>query len=333
MILHPAALALLTMSLLVSIMVLMAGCSGVRILSSWDIRSGSELQLNLERRTYLISTILSYIFVFQVLSLFLYIYTADNLHVLFVGAMCAAGTLKVNAYGYPVLVLKVLNFLLAGTWLILNHADTRGYDYPLIKPKYVMLLFLTPLVLLEAYFQFRYFAGLHPHVITSCCGSLFSRNSGTIAGDIAALPVRPTAVAFYAAMSATLSSGSYFYLKGRGGWLFSASSVVTFFVAAASSISFICLYIYELPSHHCPFCVLQKEYGHVGYVLYAALLGGAVFGMGTGTLMPWRDHGSMIRVIPPLQRRLTAITLVLYFLFTLIATYWIVSSSFRLGER
>jgi hypothetical protein len=81
-------------------MVLLAGAVGVRILISWNIKSGSELQLGLERQTYLVSTILSYTFVFQILSLFLYIYTADNLHNLFVGAMCAAGTLNVNEYGY-----------------------------------------------------------------------------------------------------------------------------------------------------------------------------------------------------------------------------------------
>ena len=40
----------------------------------------------------------------------------------------------------------------------------------------------------------------------------------------------------------------------------------------------------------------------------------------------------MIRVIPPLQRRLTATTLVMYFLFMLIVTYRIVFSSFRLGK-
>lgn len=332
MILHPAVLALLAVSLLVSIMVLMAGYSGVLILRSWDIRSGSGLQLGLERRTYLISSILSYIFVFQILSLFLFIHTADNLHVLFVGAMCAAGTLNVNTYGYPVLILKILNFLLAGTWLILNYSDTRGYDYPLIKPKYAMLLFLIPPLLLEDYFQFRYFAGLHADVITSCCGSLFSRNSGNIIGDITTLPARQTAIAFYAAMAATFASGSYFYLKGRGGWLFSASSVLSFLTGAASMISFICLYFYELPTHHCPFCFFQKEYGYVGYILYATLLFGAVAGMGTGALMPWRGRSSMIRVIPPLQRRLTATTLVMYLLFTLIVTYRIIFSSFRLGK-
>ena len=44
--------------------------------------------------------------------------------------MCAAGTLNVNAYGYPALILKVVNAVLAGQWLILNHADNRVPDYP-----------------------------------------------------------------------------------------------------------------------------------------------------------------------------------------------------------
>lgn len=58
--------------------------------------------------------------------------------------MCAAGTLYVNSYGYPVLILKVINFLFAGLWLIVNYTDNRGYDYPLIKIKYLFLLILTP---------------------------------------------------------------------------------------------------------------------------------------------------------------------------------------------
>ncbi len=332
MILHPAVLALLAMSFLVSIMALVAVYVGVRIMRSWDIRSGSELQIGLERRTYLISSILGYVFIFQILSLFLFIYTADALHVLFAGAMCAAGSLQANAYGYPVLILKILNFLLAGTWLIFNFADTRGYDYPLIRSKYAMLLVLTPLLLLEGSLQFRYFKGLHADVITSCCGSLFSRNSETIIGDIAAMPAKPSAIAFYAAMVGTFASGSYFILKDKAGWLFSLSSVVTFLVAAASTVSFFCLYLYELPTHHCPFCFLQKEYGYIGYILYATLLCGTVTGMATGVLMPWKGHRSMVRFIPSLQRRLTLLTLVLYLLFTIVVTYWLVFSPLKLGN-
>jgi hypothetical protein len=331
MILHPAVLALLIGSLLISFMLLYAVWYGIRIVARWDIKSGSELQLSLEKRTYLISTILSYTLAFQLISLFLFVFTVDHLHTLFSGAMCAAGTLNVNAFGYPLLIMKIVNFLLAGLWLIINHADTRGYDYPLIKFKYTLLIAIAPLVLLETFFQFAYFLGLHADVITSCCGSLFSLDKPGIAGDLAGLSAGPMETAFYAGMAATACSGLYFYCRGRGGYLFSGLSFLTFIVAVASLISFICLYFYELPSHHCPFCILQSEYGYVGYALYITLLGGGVAGMGTGALQPLRGRGSMALVIPALQKRLTALNIVLYLLFTLIVSYRLIFSSLRLG--
>ena len=330
MILHPAVLALLIASILISFLVLHAGWYGLRILLKWDITSGSELQLSLERRTYLISTILGYSLFFQIISLFLFIYTVDSIHDLFFGAMCAAGTLNVNPYGYPTLILKIVNSLLAGVWLIINYADTQGFDYPLIKVKYLLLILIVPLVLVETFFLFRYFSGLHADVITSCCGTLFSSDKETISGDLAGLPNRPMMIAFYSSMAATYASGLYFFLTRRGGYLFPVSCFLTFIIAAASLISFICLYFYELPTHHCPFCILQKEYGHIGYVLYLTLLGGAVAGSGAGALMPFRNRRSLSQVIPSLQQRLAVVTLLSYALFTLIVTYRILTTPFKL---
>ncbi len=331
MILHPAILALLVVSLLTSFMVLYAGWYGVRILLRWDIRSGSELQLSLERRTYLISTILSYVLAFQLLSLFLFIYTADHLHSLFAGAMCAAGTLNVNGFGYPLLITKVVNFLLASLWLIVNHADTRGYDYPLIKVKYALLTAMAPLVLLEVVLQFGYFTGLHADVITSCCGSLFSLERPGIAADLTSFPSGLMKVVFYSGMALTAATGLSFWRTGRGGYLFSVLSCLAFAISAASLISFICLYFYELPTHHCPFCILQKEYGYVGYALYTTLLGGGVTGLATGALMPFRNRASMVKIIPSLQRRLALATVLLYALFTAVVSYQMLTSSLKLG--
>jgi len=100
----------------------------------------------------------------------------------------------------------------------------------------------------------------------------------------------------------------------------------------AALISFICLFFYELPTHHCPFCILQKEYGYVGYILYIALLGGGVAGMGTGVLTPLRKSGSMVRVVPSLQRRLIAANLLLYLIFSLIVSWRMIFSSLMLGN-
>ncbi|MEW8497009.1 MAG: hypothetical protein AB2699_00770, partial [Candidatus Thiodiazotropha taylori] len=74
MMLNPAILALLMVSILVSTMLLVAATFAFRILRHWDIQSGSELQLRLERRTYLVSTLLVWAFLFEFLSLLLFIY-------------------------------------------------------------------------------------------------------------------------------------------------------------------------------------------------------------------------------------------------------------------
>jgi hypothetical protein len=330
MIQHPGIMALLSASILTCVMLLYAAWCGGLILLKWDMESGSELQVVLERRTYLISTILGYGFLFQILSLFLYIFTADAIHSQFVGAMCAAGSLNVNPYGYQVLILKIANCLFAGIWLIINHVDSKGYDYPLIRPKYGLLILMAPLIYLETGLQFRYFSGLHADVITSCCGSLFSAAKGGVGGEMAALPPGPMEMVFFTAIIVTCGSGMGSWLKNWSGYIFSLASLATFVIAVAALISFISLYFYEMPTHHCPFCLLQKEYGHVGYVLYATLLGGGIAGLGVGALMPFRKRSSLSRIIPLVQQRLTFTGMFCYLLFTLIIVYRMVATPFRL---
>ena len=327
MVFHPAILALYLSSILVCFMALSSARHGIQILRRWDPRSGSELQLLLERRTYLVSTLLAYAFAFQLGSLFLFIYTAEHLHSLFVGAMCAAGSLYVNPFGYPTLVLKVINFLGAGLWIILNDADNRGYDYPLIKKKYLLLVLITPFILLEGFLQGSYFFLLRPDVITSCCGSLFSPTAESVTSEVVALPGILMTVVFYLWAASTFAAGLFFYFRGRGGYLFAALQGIFFLVAVTSILSFISLYVYELPSHHCPFCLLQREYGYVGYPLYVALLGSTMTGMGAGLLMRFRKVDSLKELLPHLQKRLTLVSMALILLFVAIVTYQVISSN------
>ncbi len=330
MILHPSIMALFLSSVLISTLLLYSSYYGILILRKWDMKSGSELQLDLERRTYLISTILTYVFGFQLVSLFLYVYTADILHPLFVGAMCASGTLTVNAYGYPTLILKVFNFITAGLWLVLNYTDNKAYDYPLIKSKYKFLLIITPLVVVETFLQTKYFLGLKPDIITSCCSTLFTSDSTGVASDLASVPSIPGKIAFYAIMALTLASGAYFYLKSRGGYVFASLCGISFVMAVISIISFFSLYYYELPSHHCPFDILHKEYYYAGYPLYLCIFGGTVAGMGTGVLMPFRKVASLIKIIPVIQKRLIIFSLVCFLIFTVMVTYKVISTPFKL---
>ena len=330
MIFHPSILALYVASVLISFMVLYSAFYGLQILRKWDLQSGSEGQLILERKTYLVSTLLTYFFGFELLSLFLYVFTVDRLHTFFVGAMCAAGSLYVNSYGYPALILKVINFLLAGLWLILNYTDNRAYDYPLVKKKYLFLLILTPLILAETILQAEYFLRLKPNIITSCCGSLFSTEATGLGFELSSVPGIPMKIVFYLSMTLTLLSAAYFCMRRKGGYILSILSAITFFSSVIAIISFISLYFYELPTHHCPFCILQKEYGYIGYPIYMTLFGGTIAGMGVGVLMPFRNIKSLSDVVPSVQRRLAIVSLILFLLFTAIVTYRMVFSGLSL---
>jgi hypothetical protein len=274
---------------------------------------------------------MAYTFAFQLFSLFLFIFTADKLHSLFTGAMCAAGTLNVNGFGYPALSLKIINFILGGTWLVINYTDNKAFDYPLIRRKYLLLIVIAPFVIAETVMQGAYFLNLKPHVITSCCGSLFSPEGAGVQGGMAALPSMPMRIVFYLSICLTLLSGLYFCVKGGSiGSFFAAASVFTFAVSVASLISFIALYFYELPTHRCPFCILQREYHYIGYPLYITLLIGVVGGTGVGVLMPFRGVESLKQVVPLIQKRLAILSMASYLLFAIIVTSAMVLTDFKL---
>ena len=327
---QPDILALFISSFLITGMMLYAAYYGILILKYWDIKSGSERQLGLERRTYLISTIIIYVLAFQLLSFFLFVYTADNLHTFFTGAMCAVGSLNVDRWGFPVVILKIVTFLLGGLWLIINFADNRGYDYPLIKVKYAALLVITPFILGETILQFKYFQGLKPEVIVSCCGSLFTSDTQGVVAEMIAFPRPVMEIAFYGGMLGCLASGIFFYQTGKMGYLFALTVLATFLISIASLVSFISIYIYELPSHHCPFCILQKEYGYIGYFLYLTLLLGGLTGMGVGILMPFRRIGSLEATLPILQKHLVLTSLTSYLLFAGVSTALIAFSNLKM---
>lgn len=330
MILNPAIIALLSGSVMVSGFALYAAAAGYDILRHWDPDSGSARQLKMERRTYLISTILMYTFGFELLSLFLFVFTADNLHGQFVGAMCAAGSLNVNAYGYPALVLKIMVSLLCGIWLVMNHVDSRAEDFPIIRPKYKLLMLLSGLLALETGLLAGYFGNLQPNVITSCCGTLFSEDVPSVAGLIAAMPPYPAKLIFFLVLVLTFRSGIQYVITGGPARVFAFFSNLLFVISVVALIAFISLYFYEMPTHHCPFCLLQEEYGYIGYPLYLSLLAAGVSGGSVGVIDSFKHRTSLTLRVPQLQRRLCLFCMIAYATFTAIAVYPMIFSDFKL---
>ena len=327
MIFQPAIIALLLASTVCVAILFAAAPFAIQVIRHWDITSGSERQLQLERRTYLFSTLTVFVMATQLLSLLLFVFNADKMSIMFVGAMCAVGTLNVNAWGFPALIAQMTVFFLAAGWLAVNHVDSRAPDYPLTRIKYAALLVLLPAVAAVLWLQLKYFANLRADVITSCCGSLFSEDTKGLTGDMAALPPAAAMVAFYTALSLAFATAAFHAQTGRAGVWVGVTSLASFGMALAGIISFVSLYIYEHPHHHCPFCILKPEYDWQGYWLYLPLFVATACGIGVGAVQPFRSIDSLREVIPRVSTRLAGIAAACLLLFAAVATILIVRSN------
>ena len=330
MIFHPAILALLAASAINAAVLLAAALFAVGLLRRWNPASGGEEQIALERRTYLVTTGVGLVLVIQCVALLLFVYNAERMSVLFSGAMCATGTLNVNAFGFPTLMLKIAGFFLAMLWLALNQADNLGRDYPLIRRKYALLLLIAPVFLAEAVVQALYFLGLDPDVITSCCGSLFSDTAAGVAAELAGLPPLPAMLAFFGVLAPTLAAGVVLWRSGRGGYLFGALSVAQFVVAITAVIAFLSLYVYEHPHHHCPFCLLKADFDYIGYPLYGTLFAATGYALAAALQQAHAHHPSLAGVLPARARRHAGMSVAFLLAFGLLAGGIVLTSNLKL---
>lgn len=330
MIFHPAIIALLLASSVAMAMLAAAAPFALQIIRRWNLASGDERQLRLERRTYLFSTLTGFVMFSQLLALLLFVFNADKMAAMFVGAMCAVGTLNINGYGFPALIAQLAAFFLAAAWLVINHVDNQAPDYPLVRVKYLLLLVLLPALALVLGLQLKYFLNLRADVITSCCGSLFSEDSKGVSGDMAALPLRPAMVGFYLAQGAAVVAALYYLARRRGGYWLAAASLLGFIAAIAGIIAFVSLYVYEHPHHHCPFCLLKPEYDYTGYLLYLPLFIATAAGLGVGAIQPFRHRPSLCAIVPRVSTRLAAVAASGFALFTAVATLLIAHSRLTL---
>lgn len=332
MILHPGILALLCCNTLVLLMLLHACALAVIILRHWDFTSSSEAQLQLERKTYLASTLVHYALGLEALSLLLFIFTVDEIHPLFVGAMCATGVLNAAPLGWWALMVKIGVFFAASFWVGLNYLDAQAEDAPLTRIKFFALLPLAPLVATGLYLQTAYFLALQPEVITSCCGSLFSAAGTGVAADLAALPARPMIAGFFGAALLVLAS-ALACLKWTAAWLryLLALLAASFFPLALTAIvAFVSLYIYQLPTHHCPFDMFQGQYNFIGYPLYLGLFGSTLFGILPGVFQSFSSISTLRPALAGIERKWLGLAIGMLVLLVLLASWPMVFGNFRL---
>ncbi len=327
MILHPPIMALVLASLISAGTLVWAAGFAVQLLRNWQPSSGRSLQINMEKRTYLVSTALAFVLVLELASLLLFVANADQMAVLFVGAMCAAGTLNVNEFGMPALMLKLAVFFVALVWLLINQIDNKAKDYPFTKFKYSLLIVLAPLVVAAAVVQITYFINLETDTITSCCARAFVPEGEGVAADLASLPPMLALWLLFGGLGVMLLL-ALLSLKFRAAQVaYGVGSAVFFVISIAAVVSVISSYIYEQPHHHCPFDVIKPEYFYIGYWLYIPLFSATGFGMAAGVLALHPKPESLADSFAAMLKKRILVSAALFVMFGLVALFAIWNSN------
>ena len=330
MIFHPPILALVAASLLAAVVLAGAGLFAIRLLARWDMASGAETQITLEKTIHLVSTVVAFVLVLEAGSLILFAFNADRMAPLFVGAMCAVGTLNASVWGFPTLWAKIVVFFAAFVWLAVDRVDGRTRDYALIRPKYAGLLILAPLVFAEGALELTYFLDLKADTITSCCGKLFGEGKPDLGGDMASIDPRLALGLFGGSSVLAIGFG---HLAGRGRLFALAagfSALAVFATGLTAVVAALGPYVYEQPHHHCPFCLLKREYGHVGFAFYLPLFLGTGAGLAAGVLAALPVIGPGRAVVDAARRSLGRIAAVAVALAGLVAAAIVLMSGLTL---
>jgi hypothetical protein len=143
-------------------------------------------------------------------------------------------------------------------------------------------------------------------------------------------------IAFYAALALAVAAAAAYAMKREAsawlGYAVAATGATAFAAAIAGLLSFLSLYIYEHPHHHCPFCILKPDYDYRGYWLYLPLFGATAAALACGALQPFRRIASLRTLLPSVARKLAAVAAALFALFALVASAMIGLSNLILLE-
>ncbi|MBQ6224600.1 MAG: hypothetical protein IJT33_05585 [Campylobacter sp.] len=269
---QPFVMTLLFCEALVLFFCTIALFYGVKIAFKFDENLLSPKQYKLAQTSYLVSTIVKFA-LFVKLPLFLFfIWVLDELSSLIPGAMCAVGVIDATEFGAYLLFFKITNLFLLSGWIYLNSQDFKTKTCKFMKLKFRLFIIIFIFIFCEIALEYLHFFGIKTTHIVQCCSEIFK----TSHFSVNAFYHKNSFIlgAFYGIF--TLFAFSAILRKQS---LFSALSAIFVFVSIYALIRFFSPYIYELPTHKCPFCMLEKEYNYVGYAIYILIFLGAMPGV------------------------------------------------------
>jgi hypothetical protein len=244
-----------------------------KILKDWDFDSTSPYQFKLEKRDYFVSLTLFFALIFKILLLPYYINLLDKLSYKLPGAMCAAGVVNANEYGLPLLVIKIFIIFIAGIWIYINASDKKEENLPFIKPRYYIFLILFVLIVVELALEYLYFSNINTDKIVMCCSTIYGVNASSVALPFG-LGITEILYLFYLIIAIIILS---YFTKNM--LLHSLFNLFYLFISFYALTYLFSTYVYELPTHKCPYCLFQSDYYYVGYLLWGSLIAGVFYSL------------------------------------------------------
>ncbi len=275
--LSPEVLSITIINSIFLVFSIVAFILSIKIFFKWDINSTTKLQYRLEKQSFLASTIIKYILVTKIMLFFFFIFTLDKISNVLTGAMCAAGVIDATSYGLYLLLFKLINIYLFGFWLLIHKYDTKNQELKYTKIKFSFFIIIFFLLLTEILIELTMFSSIDINKLVSCCGTLYLISANSYLSSVFANNTNYFLIAFYICFILL----AVFY-KIQNSYFYMLFSLLFLLVALITLIVFFSTYIYQLPTHRCPFCMLQKEYYYIGYLIYTLLFSGVFLGLAQG---------------------------------------------------
>ena len=263
----------LFVQIILFILLFIAFYFSLSIIKNWDYDKTTAKQYKLEKTSYLVILIISFTLIVKIFLFPYFAYSLDNLSNIVPGAMCAAGIVGANEFGQINLTLKILILFFVGIWLIINSLDLKAKTYPYTKKKYLFYIFIFVLCIAETLLDFLFLNGISTKEPVMCCSVIFGVNS--VGSKIPFNLTIPMLLALFYLLYLlivfiNIQKQTFLNIIVNFLFLYISYYAVTYFFST---------YIYELPTHQCPFCMLQKEYHFIGYFIWSTLFLGTFFGV------------------------------------------------------
>ena len=156
-------------------------------------------------------------------------------------------------------------------WLIINSLDLKAKTYPYTKKKFIFYVFIFLLIFVESILDILYLSNISTQEPVLCCSIIFGVNS-TGSKIPFNLTIPMLLVLFYLIYLLTIFTNIQKQKK-----LNIIINIFFLYIGYYAVTYFFSTYIYELPTHQCPFCMLQKEYFYIGYFIWITLFLGTFF--------------------------------------------------------